>query len=50
MFRMKTKTDQATITINDIEDAIDEMVTKRYYQKIEKRYGREINLEVEDKY
>lgn len=49
MFRMKTKTDQATITLNDIEDAIDEMVTKRYYQKIEKRYGREINLEVEDK-
>ncbi len=48
MFRLGDKNDESIITINDISDAIDEMNSKRYYQKIERRYENEIIFEAEE--
>ena len=42
MFRLATKKDSTTVTINDIVDTIDEMEADRFYNKIEKRFDKDI--------
>ena len=42
MFRLGTKKDSTTVTINDIVDTIDEMEADRFYNKIEKRFDKDI--------